>query len=103
LVLQLLDEGERIARDSGDDASLARLLEERDSFTGDVSGTDEVMRLVDSPAAVRFADAAHRMGMLYLWNGEPSRSLELYEKVVERLLPAGAILYEPEALLVYKL
>jgi tetratricopeptide (TPR) repeat protein len=102
-VLQLLDDGERIARHSGDEVSLARLLEERASFTDDVSGADEIMSFVDSPDAVRFADAAHRMAMLYLMNGKAARSLELYEKVVEELIPAGGILYEPEALLWYTL
>jgi class 3 adenylate cyclase/tetratricopeptide (TPR) repeat protein len=102
-VLQLLGDGERIARASGDDVSLARLLEERASFSDDVSRADEIMRFVDSPDAVRFADAAHRMGMLYLWNGKPARSLELYETVVDRLIPAGGLLYEPEALLWYTL
>jgi len=103
LVLQLLDDGERIARKSGDEVSLARLLEERASFTDDVSGADEIMTFVDSPDAVRFADAAHRMAMLYLWNGRAARSLELYEKVFERLIPAGGIIYEPEALIWYTL
>jgi class 3 adenylate cyclase/tetratricopeptide (TPR) repeat protein len=103
LVRQLLDDGERIARDSGDEVSLARLLEERTSFTDDVSGTDEILSFVHSADAARFADAAHRMAMLYLWNGQAARSLELYETVVERLIPAGAILYEPEALLWYSL
>ena len=102
-VLLLLDDGERVARDSGDEVSLARLLEERTSFTGDVSGAAEIMSFVDSTDAVRFADAAHRMAMLYLWNGETGRSLELYETVVERLIPAGGILYEPEALMWYTL
>jgi class 3 adenylate cyclase/tetratricopeptide (TPR) repeat protein len=102
-VLQLLDDGERIARDSGDEVSLARLLEERASFTDDVSGADEIMTFVDSPDAVHFADAAHRMAMLYLWNGRAARSLELYEKVFERLIPEGGILYEPEALIWYTL
>ena len=92
-----------VARDSGDEVSLARLLEERASFTDDVSGADEIMSFVDSPDAVGFADAAHRMAMLYLWNGRVARSLELYQKVFERLIPAGGILYEPEALIWYTL
>jgi class 3 adenylate cyclase/tetratricopeptide (TPR) repeat protein len=102
-VLRLLDHGERIARESGDDVSLARLLEERASFTGEVAGTDEIVRFVESPDAVRFADAAHRMAMLYLLHGKVARSLDLYETVVEQLVPAGGILYEPEALLWYSL
>jgi tetratricopeptide (TPR) repeat protein len=37
-VLRLLEEGERIARTSGDDVSLARLLMERGAFTNEVAG-----------------------------------------------------------------
>jgi class 3 adenylate cyclase/tetratricopeptide (TPR) repeat protein len=102
-VLRLLGEGERIARASGDEVSLARLLTERASFTDDVAGADEIVHFVESAEAVSFADAAHRMGMLYLWNGKVDRALELYETVVERLIPAGGLLYEPEALLWYAL
>jgi class 3 adenylate cyclase/tetratricopeptide (TPR) repeat protein len=100
-VLRLLDEGERVARTSGDDVSLARLLAERASFTGDLAGSDEMMRFIESPDAVRFADAAQRMGMLYVWNGRISRATELFQTVFERLIPAGGIINEPEGLLWY--
>lgn len=102
-VTQLLDEGERIARASGDQVSLARLLTERAAFTDDVAGADEIIGLVESPDAIRFADAALRMGMLYLWNGRVARSLELYHTLFERLVPAGAIINEPEGLVWYSL
>jgi tetratricopeptide (TPR) repeat protein len=102
-VLRLLDDGERIARASGDEVSLARLLTERAAFTDELAGVDEIVGFLESPDAVRFADAAHRMGMLYLWNGEVARSLELYKTLFERLLPAGAIINEPEALVWYAL
>jgi class 3 adenylate cyclase/tetratricopeptide (TPR) repeat protein len=98
-VQRLLGEGERIARASGDDVSLARLLMERAAFTGEVAGANEIVRFVESPDAVRFADAASRMAMLYIWNGDAARAADLYRTVVDRLIPAGAIVNEPEALL----
>ena len=101
--MRLLDEGERHARESGDQISLARLLTERASFTGEVEGADEVVSLVESPDAIRFADAALRMGMLYLWNGKVTRALELYQTLFERLIPAGAIVNEPEGMVWYSL
>jgi tetratricopeptide (TPR) repeat protein len=100
-VLRLLDDGERAARTSGDDVSLARLLMERAAFTNDVAGADEITRFVKSPDAVRFAEAAHRMAQVYLWNGHIARAIELYQTVFERLVPAGAIINEPEALVWY--
>jgi class 3 adenylate cyclase/tetratricopeptide (TPR) repeat protein len=100
-VLRLLDEGERTARASGDDVSLARLLVERASFTNEVAGTEEVTHFAESAEAARFADAAHRLAQIYLWNGKVSGALELYQTVFERLLPGGAIINEPEALMTY--
>lgn len=102
-VVRLLDEGERSARTSGDDVSLARLLMERAAFTNDVAGTDEILRFVESPDAARFADAAQRMAQVYLWNGRIARAVELYQIVFERLVPAGAAINEPEALVWYAL
>jgi class 3 adenylate cyclase/tetratricopeptide (TPR) repeat protein len=102
-VLRLLDEGERIARVSGEEVSLARLLMERAAFTNEVAGADEIRRFVESPDAVRFADAAQRMAQVYLWNGKIARAMELYETVFERLVPAGAAINEPEAMVWYSL
>lgn len=102
-VLRLLDEGEQVARAAGDDVSMARLLVERAAFTDDVGGTDTVVRLLDSRDATRFGDAAQRMAQVYLWNGEVARSLELSQAVFERLVPAGAIVNEPEGLIWYAL
>lgn len=102
-VLRLLDEGEGVARTAGDDVSVARLLVERAAFTDDMAGTDAVAGLLDSPDAGRFGDAAQRMAQVYLWNGEVARSLELSEAVFDRLVPAGAIVNEPEGLIWYAL
>lgn len=100
-VLRLLDEGERTARTSGDDVSLARLLMERAAFTNDLAGADEIMRFVESPEAVRFAETAHRMAQVYVWNGKIARAMELYQTVFDRLVPDGGVINEPEALLWY--
>ena len=100
-VLRLLDEGADLARASGDDVSLVRLLAERASYTGDVSGTDVIHRFMDEPDAVRFADAAQRMATVYAWAGRFAASVSLFETVFDRLIPAGALINEPEALAWY--
>ncbi|MFN2483706.1 MAG: AAA family ATPase [Candidatus Limnocylindria bacterium] len=102
-VLRLLDEGERAARASNDDVSLARLLVERAAFTNDVSGADVIWRFLESPDAPRFADAAQRLAQNYLWHGQIARAVELYETVFHRLVPAGATINEPEAMAWYAL
>lgn len=100
-VVRLLGEGADLARSSGDDVSLARLLAEHAAYTGDVSGTDEFNRFLDGPAAVRFADAAQRMATVYAWAGRVAESLSLFATVFEQLVPAGAVINEPEALAWY--
>ena len=102
-VRRLLDEGQQVARLSGDNVSLARLLMERAAYTGDPAGTDEVLSFLESDDAVRYADAGHRMGQTVLWSGDLTRSLELYRRVFEDLLPRGALINEPEALMWYSL
>jgi class 3 adenylate cyclase/tetratricopeptide (TPR) repeat protein len=100
-VMRLLAEGESSARASGDEVSLVRLLMERASFTGDTSAADEVVSFVDSPDALRFADAAQRTAMVYCWGGQIARAMELFGTVFDELLPRGAAINEPEALLWY--
>lgn len=100
-VTRLLDEGERIARREGDDLSLARLLIERASYTGDVSMADEAVPFVHSPDAVHFADAAQRLGELYVFAGQVSRAQVLFATVFDELVPTGAVINYPEALLWY--
>ena len=102
-VLRLLDEGERAARAAGDDVSLARLLMERAAWTNDVAGADEISRFVESPDAAQFAEAAHRMAQVYLWHAKITSATTLYTTIFERLVPAGAIIKEPEALLWFSL
>jgi class 3 adenylate cyclase/tetratricopeptide (TPR) repeat protein len=100
-VLRLLDEGTKIARATGDDVSIARLLAEGASFTDDVSGTDEIHRFLQRPDAVQFADAAQRMATVFAWAGMIADGVSLFETVFERLIPAGAVINEPEALAWY--
>ena len=100
-VVRLLNEGADLARASGDDVSLARLLAERASYTGDVSGTDLIHRFLDGPDALRFGDAAQRMATVYAWAGRIADSVSLFATVFEQLIPAGALINEPEALAWY--
>jgi class 3 adenylate cyclase/tetratricopeptide (TPR) repeat protein len=100
-VARLLLDGADVARASGDDVSLVRLLAERAAFTGDASGTDEIHRFLDRPDAVRFADAAQRMATVYAWAGRIAESVSLFGAVFEQLIPAGALINEPEALAWY--
>jgi class 3 adenylate cyclase/tetratricopeptide (TPR) repeat protein len=102
-VMRLLADGERVARASGDDVSLARLLAERAAFSGDVSGIEEVVRLAQSDDGVRFADAAHRSAMILLWAGQVRRSANLYSLVFDEFAPRGGRFNEPEALSWYGL
>ncbi|MDQ3879837.1 MAG: AAA family ATPase [Chloroflexota bacterium] len=102
-VLRLLDEGARVARESRDDVSLARLLGERAAFTTDVTGTEEIDRFVASPDAAAFANAAQRMATVRLWAGSVSDAVSLFETVLDRLVPDGAVINEPEALTWYGL
>jgi hypothetical protein len=81
--------------------ALARLLAERAAFTNDLAGADEIMRFVESPDAVPFAETAHRMAQVLLWNGKTDRALALYHTVFDRLVPDGAFINEPEALVWY--
>jgi class 3 adenylate cyclase len=89
-VLGLLADGERIARASGDDASLAMLLAERAAYTEDPSAGDEIKDLLARPDSVPFADAAQRMATVYLWAGRIGDAMSVFEDVFERLIPAGA-------------
>lgn len=102
VVVRLLDEGIRVARTSGDDVSLVRLLAERASYTGDVSGTNEIERFLASRDAVHFADAAQRMATVYTWAGRVTDAVSLFKTVFD-LIPAGAIFNQPEALAWYGL
>lgn len=100
-ISRLLEEGERNARAQGDDLSLARLLIERASYTGEVSMADEAVPYIQSVEAVRFADAAQRLAMLYVWDGQMTRGIELLRPVFDDLIPRGAAINYPEALVWY--
>jgi class 3 adenylate cyclase/tetratricopeptide (TPR) repeat protein len=102
-VSRLLDAGLKSARSTGDDVSLARLLMERASFTSDPAGTDEVLAFLDLDNPLPFADAAHRTAQVLMWAGEFSRSLALYDRVFNELLPRGGVFNEPESMIWYAL
>ena len=97
-VLRLLDEGERVARATGDDVALAHLLAERASFTEDTAGTEELVRLLEASDPVPFADAAQRMATVYSWAGRIDDAMALFDRIFDELIPAGAHINTPEAL-----
>jgi class 3 adenylate cyclase/tetratricopeptide (TPR) repeat protein len=101
LVGRLVDEGLRVARSSDDQVSLARLIMEQAALAGDASGADEVLGFLDSDDAVKFADAAHRLAQVLMWSGEFSRSVALYDRVFNELLPRGGVFNEPESMIWY--
>lgn len=100
-VVGLLDSGAELARAEGDEVSLVRLLSERAAYTGDLSATDDIHRFLDRPDAIRFADAAQRMATVYAWAGRFADAVALFEAVFSKLIPAGALINEPEALTWY--
>jgi tetratricopeptide (TPR) repeat protein len=100
-VVHLLEEGTLLARGSGDDVSLARLLAQRAAYTGDASGTEELQGFLRRADATRFADAMQRMATVYAWTGRVADAVALFETVFEQLIPAGAVINEPEALAWY--
>ena len=102
-VLALLTDGIHIARESGDELSLARLLAERAAYTNDLAGTEEITSFLGSRDQVRFADAAQRMGTVLAWAGRVRDAVSTFETVFDVLIPAGAQINEPEGLTWYGL
>lgn len=100
-VNRLLEEGLRVARMTGDQVSLARLLAQRAAFRLDARGTEEVAELVRSREPIPFAEAAQRMATVYIWSGRVADAVSMFETVFERLIPAGALVNEPEGLAWY--
>ncbi len=102
-IKRLLDDGIQVAESGADDVSLARLRMESAAYFGDASGVGDVMAKLDSPDAVRFADAAHRSAQVLMWSGDFTRSLQIYGRVFDDLLPRGGLINEPEAFIWYGL
>lgn len=100
-VVALLDEGARHARETADDVALARLLIQKAAFTWELTGADAIRGFLARPEPEHFADAAQRAAELYFLDGRISESVDLYRTVFDRLVPGGAAINEPEALLWY--
>jgi tetratricopeptide (TPR) repeat protein len=99
-VLRLMAEGERLARESGDEVALARLLTDRAVFTRDHEASAEALAIVESaPDPGPHAEAFHRLAMAQFWAGDLGQARALFDHVCDRLLAAGARIKEPEALL----
>jgi class 3 adenylate cyclase/tetratricopeptide (TPR) repeat protein len=94
----LIDEGLQAASAAGDGVSMARLLAARASFRGETMDSDAPLRLLDTPDAVRFADAGQRMAQVVLWGGDAQTAAVLYRRILDDLAPKGALFNELEAL-----
>lgn len=98
-VLRLMAEGERVARKSGDEAALARLLTQRAVFTRDHEASAEALAIVEAaPDPAPHAEAFHRLALAQFIAGDLAQARALFDHVCDRLLAAGARINEAEAL-----
>jgi tetratricopeptide (TPR) repeat protein len=99
-VVALLDEGSRIARESGDKMTLVRLLAQRGFFTNDSEVLAETRPLLEAVTDKRpYGDALWRLALVHLvTNGDCGQAVELLDLVFE-LARQGVEMNEPEALM----
>ena len=98
-VLRLMAEGERLARASGDEVALARLLTHRAVFDHDHEASAEALAIVEAaPDPAPYAEAFHRLAMAQFYAGDIAQARSLFDRCLDRLLAMGARVNEPEAL-----
>lgn len=98
LLLRLWEEGAGIARRSGDDGSLARLLLQHGFYTDRPEVAAETARLAEaSPDPVADADLFQRLGMVQFVTGDIAAAERTYSRVAE-LIARGAHVDEIEYL-----
>ncbi len=98
-VLDLLEDGLRVARAIGDDITLARLIVQSASLRNEPDSVGEALELAShAPDGKPFADVLQRVGTLRRLAGEVRLAEETYRHVDE-LAAAGAKVNEPELLL----
>ena len=98
LLLRLWEDGARIARDSSDDGSLARLLLQQGFYADRPELAAEAARLAArSPDPVADADLFQRLGMVEFVTGDVAASAKTYSRVAE-LIDQGAHVDEIEYL-----
>jgi tetratricopeptide (TPR) repeat protein len=92
-------EGERVARKSGDEVALARLLTHRAVFDHDHEASAEALAIVEAAAdPVPYAEAFHRLAMAQFLVGDIAQARSLFDRCLDRLLATGARVNESEAL-----
>lgn len=97
-ILALMEEGERVARTSGDVASLTQLLVQHAFFDGRVGLADEASRRVEEAGdRMPYADVLQRLGMVEFLTGHYDAAERTYGRVAE-LIRAGATVDELEYL-----
>jgi hypothetical protein len=77
------------------------LLAERASYTERPPASDDVRALLDAANPLAVADGIQRMGTALQWSVRINDALALYQRVFDRMVPAGAIINVPEALFWY--
>ena len=89
-VRDLLEEGEAVARRSGDNVSLLRLMANRAMFLGDSALADEALRLADAVASPHdVAEVLRIIGQAYIEAGNADGAEPVYERV-DALVAGGA-------------
>jgi class 3 adenylate cyclase len=98
-VVDLLDEGVRVARGSGSSVALADLLAQRAHFTGNTTGLSEVLQLVEAaPEPSAFATVLPQVVAAQLMAGDVDGALAAGRRI-DSLVGSGVTILEPEALL----
>lgn len=103
LVLRLLDEGQRVARNGQDTLSLARLLVQQASFAGyDPAMAAETVRLAEgSPDATQYANVLQHAATVFIEAGEIGLAEATYERM-DQLVESGGQINESDYALMWR-
>jgi class 3 adenylate cyclase/tetratricopeptide (TPR) repeat protein len=98
VVMNVITDGQQVARSSGDEASLATLLICEGYYVGDSGKVGTALELIDRASdPLPYADTLARLATVQMLAGDVSASDESYRRV-EALLGAGATIDELEYL-----
>ncbi|MEP6468673.1 MAG: adenylate/guanylate cyclase domain-containing protein [Chloroflexota bacterium] len=98
VVMNVITEGQQVARSSGDEASLAMLLILEGYYVGDAGKAGTALELIDRASdPLPYADTLARLATVQMLAGDVAASDENYRRV-EALFDAGATIDELEYL-----